>query len=277
MTALYGASIVLYHLTVVIWPEIGQAVAKIPKLNALLSWRSWGILALIILIIFIIDGAQRVQRRKLGKQAGRHRAEVVAWDTRVGSLDQRIGELDKQVAELLGRPKLDGFFHDISPYFYYAEGWPELKQGEKIKPFSPPPILGMEIVMSLRLINNSPAPTTLHSFSLAVECEGKKWLAAHAEEVMVRGSVPLFAMPQASKPRLNFVSYLDAPDKRLTQGTGVDGLLVFRLPGMTSAALPKRETSISLTLYVEDAWGKRHPIQDQWGPSPRPSLKISSD
>jgi hypothetical protein len=171
------------------------------------------------------------------------------------------------------QPKLTGFFHDVSSYFYYGKGWLDIKQGEKVLSFSPPPILGMEVVISLRIINSS-APTTVHSFSLVAECEGKKWFAPHAEEAIHAGEVPVEVLAQAMKARLNFASYLDAPNKQIAQGSGIDGVLVFRLAGMTSDTLPTHESSLSLTLYVEDASGKRHPIEDRWNPTPRPSLKL---
>jgi hypothetical protein len=73
-------------------------------------------------------------------------------------------------------------------------------------------------------------------------------------------------------------------DKTITQGSGIDGILVFNLPGWgvdpkTSLPdiLPDEGVPIYLTLAVEDAWGYKHLIKDRWGSPPRPSRRLSSD
>src|SRR6266404_3723759 len=164
----------VYHVAVYVMPQLGDAVTRAPKLNALLSWRSWIILALVLLIIFIVDGAQRVQRRKLKAQGKRNRTDVA-------QKQDHIEDLEKRAAELLAGPKLTGFFQDASSTYMFSKPEPEVENElTKIgRPLSP---TGTTITIFFRMVNENPTPTTLHNFSLEAETRGKKVLARYPEE-----------------------------------------------------------------------------------------------
>jgi len=192
----------------------------------------------------------------------------------------------RSVAEAkLGRPLLTGFFQDISTSYYFepvnenSYRWPEeFLEAQRIT--------GTIYAFVVRILNDSPVPTTLHNFSLQVESQGKRCIAAYPEEPWVpstKGVSPPEIL-EHEKNMLNLVSLLGT-DKRITQGAGIDRYLVFHLPGWgvdAETSLPDPPASeegvpIFLTLAVEDAWGFRHLIKDRWGPPPRPSRRLDPE
>jgi hypothetical protein len=138
-------------------------------------------------------------------------------------------------------------------------------------------------VIFLRLVNENATPTTLHNFALMVESEGKKWFAQYPEEpIPKRKNVWTPPEIEERERRLtNLVTYLDDAAKIAGHGVGIDGYVVFRLPGFgvdssgKSETLPEEGVDMFLTVFVEDAFGVNHPIKDQWGRKPRPFAETS--
>lgn len=184
-----------------------------------------------------------------------------------------IHELSKQVADILDRPKLAGFFQDVVGYGY-SDPLTDQERYEQRSELVPPvkPSVGTEMVICVRLLNASPTPTTLHNFSLEVTRDGgEKFIAPHAEEYIVGGQhIPQIVSHQAERMKVNLVSYLNT-DQQLTQGKGIDGVLVFHLRGLLANSAD--ESKIRLVLEIEDAWGRPHCVKG-WGNQPRPSLRL---
>jgi len=181
----------------------------------------------------------------------------------------------------LGRPLLTGFFQDISTSYIYDEAYNQNPLGFGGK------ILGSKYAITVRIMNESPVPTTLHNFSLLVESQGKQCVAQYPAEEWIPPPQtwrPKWLMKQESKLPPQLVTLLGS-DKTITQGVGIDGILVFDLPGWgidTETSLPDPPASeegvpIFLTLAIEDAWGAKHIIKDRWGPPPPPSRRLNPD
>jgi hypothetical protein len=123
----------------------------------------------------------------------------------------------------------------------------------------------------------------LHNFRLQWDALGKTWIAEYAEEVTAhkdRDIWPTGEIAARNKKMVNLSSCLGS--KSFTQDARVEGYLVFRLAGMgihveglKPEDLPQEGWPITITLYIEDAWGAEHVIRDPtWSPA-RPSLRLS--
>ena len=184
-----------------------------------------------------------------------------------------IHALSNQVADILDRPKVAGFFQDVVGYGYSDPLTLEEKQEQQKSVLARPikPSVGTEIVICVRLLNASPTPTTLHNFSLIATRNDEIFTASHAEEFILGGNhIPASMFSRAEQTKVNLVSYLNS-DQQLTQGKGIDGVLVFHLRGLIPTL--SDESNITLDLEVQDAWGKGHHITG-WGGKPRPSLRL---
>jgi hypothetical protein len=183
----------------------------------------------------------------------------------------------------LSRPLLTGFFQDTSASYYF-EPVDEKSQRWVEGFFEAQKITGTIYAFVVRILNDSPVPTTLHNFSLQVESQGKRCIAPYPEEPWTP-STTAWSPPwklEYGKNMLSLVTLLGT-DKLVAQGVGIDGYLVFHLPGWgvdpkTSLpeTVPDEGVTIFFTLAVEDAWGVRHLIKNH-GPKPRPSRRLSPE
>jgi hypothetical protein len=197
---------------------------------------------------------------------------------RVWVKEHRARELAESGLE---RPKLTGFFQEASANYYYDEF---RRSGELAAIFEPKPILGMDIVIYVRIVNVNPTPTTLHNFTLMIESEGKGWVAEYPEEPEFREG-NIWTPPdviEKEKRMTNLIAYLNNPEKMATRGVGIDGYLAFRVLGFgveptTQSDKPSGESiDMNMTLFVEDSEGITHPIEDRWGRKPRPSQRLTA-
>jgi hypothetical protein len=76
----------------------------------------------------------------------------------------------------LGRPLLTGFFQDISLSYIFDEDENQhpLASSEKLT--------GSTYAIAVRILNESPIPTTVHNFSLMVESHDKRCISPYPEE-----------------------------------------------------------------------------------------------
>lgn len=180
---------------------------------------------------------------------------------------------DKAEAQL-GRPLLAGFFQDIEASYIYDQ-----EEKGRILTFSP---TGTIYAIYVRIVNESPIATTLHDFSLLVECGEQRHIAEHAEEAeepLERDkNLPVSAWALDQEKHLLNLTTLLSTGKSLTQGEGISGVLVFRFPGhIAGDNLSGGSVPLFLTLGIEDAWGVTHLIKDRWGPKPRPSQRLDPE
>jgi len=172
----------------------------------------------------------------------------------------------REAAEFdLNRPKLTGFFQDVTTQYVYEKGT------------SRP--IGSRITIYVHIVNENSTRTTLHDFSLTAESGDEKVIASYPEEVPLKGEESL----QHEKTVINLVTYLNDHTKQLRKGIGLDGYLTFNLRGF---GLPKQLEAegvvgftipgarpLILTLGIRDGLGEYHFI-NTWGSQPRPSRRL---
>lgn len=269
VTAINATAAIAYWIAFWLWPEwINAANGRLPSVRVLLSGRTWIIFGLLSVLFLVIDGAYRVKRNALGKQARLHRSETE-------SLRGTIAVLETRLADALSHPKISGAFQDINNGYYFDETNPAA--------IFPNP-LGTQIIISLWLKNDNPTPTTIHNFALRWEALGKAWIAPHAEEITPHEDRDVWAtgaQAEENKTMVNLASYLGDETKLITREKRAEGYLVFRFaglgvePGTRPEDMPGEGWSVNVTLFVEDAWGTQHPISDLWARRTRPALKLS--
>jgi hypothetical protein len=243
--ALYAIMLAFYKVVGYIEPHLPGFVSRTPKLNALLSWRSWIILALVISIIFIIEGANRVKRRKLRKQAKAHRAEVETWKL---NLSETLRQLEQEKAKS-SLPELEGKFNYCSVGQWSKDGQ---FQGTTITVF---------LVMK-----NLGFASAVGDWTFYVDFPDGKSLQGAP---LIFGDDLPFGMADGTIKILRTIDRLDTKlaETSLVKGVPVNGFLMWVFTGIKRDVIDKAGNKIRLG--YSDFTGKSYEIEHDIGTGSR--------
>jgi len=247
MSALYAVTAAAYGIAYWLWPEwINAANNRLPSIRSMLSGRTWIIFGLISLLLLVIDGAFRVKRKALGKQARLHKNEI-------GKLATQLDEARKELED--SKPRLEG---EIQFFYAYPEmGWVKSDDGQA-EIMTP---IGVVATVRVYFVNKTHAPTTIKHFRLSIEhLEGSQTYEARVptEEPILRGSWDMNKTETEQEYVDNLVDFMKQK-KEAVFGRQVDGYLQFRVRGLLMAHAPGT-TTMKPVLTVTDAWGRDHEL-----------------
>lgn len=177
----------------------------------------------------------------------------------------------RNAEEAKAGPRLTGFFQDVA-----MDGYPYEDAGDGTDLRILRNRLGTEIKVIVRIVNETPIPTTIHDFSLNLKIDEAEYSAIHAEDDEMLmwferkdGMVHHHREPVSDQCLIQYLG-----KRKIEIGQPLEGVVRFRVPGLFSDEFPSKEHTTELSLGVQDERGTRHFIVNTWGPPPRPTRQL---